>query len=206
MILFINLLQGKNMDSYIANQVERYHKGLCSLIVIFSLFFANPVSADCHPIMEYQAKKLHSKQIINFCKAFKDKVLLVVNTASKCGFTPQFEALEQLHQKYKSQGFEVVGFASNDFRQEYKSEADVATVCFKNFGVNFTMIAPSVVSGENQNTFYKVLTNKTGKEPKWNFNKFLISKDRASIQYFKSSAQPLNGDIERQIVTLISDE
>jgi len=194
------------MRFFVAQKIGRCRKVFWVLNVIFIHFFASTAIADCDPLMEYQGKKLHSKQVINFCDTFNNKVLLVVNTASKCGFTPQFKALEELHQKYKHQGFEVVGFASNDFRQEYKSEEDVATVCFKNFGVNFTMMAPSKVSGTDANTFYKDLALKTGKTPRWNFNKFLISKDRSEIEYFNSSAQPLGGDIEQQIVSLIGEE
>jgi glutathione peroxidase len=127
-----------------------------------------------------------------------------VNTASQCGFTPQFKELETLYQKYKDQGLEIVGFPSNDFRQEYKSEADTASICFINFGVTFTMLAPSSVTGSTKNDFYKILAERTGEEPSWNFNKYLISKDHESIKHFSSSTAPLNGSLEQLIVELLN--
>lgn len=170
------------------------------IIALASLFIMPSLSyASCEGLLNFESKKLHSKQTINFCEKFADKTLLVVNTASQCGFTPQFKELEALFQKYKDQGLEIVGFPSNDFRQEHKSEAETASVCFKNFGVSFTMLAPSSVKGQDKNVFYKILADRTGKEPNWNFNKYLISKDLQSIEYFGSTTNPLNSPLEQAI-------
>lgn len=169
-------------------------------IGIISLLFMPSLSlASCDDLLNFESKKLHSNQTISFCEKFKDKTLLVVNTASQCGFTPQFKELEALYQKYKDQGLEIVGFPSNDFRQEYQSEAETASVCFKNFGVSFTMLAPSSVKGQGKNSFYKSLSDRTGTEPNWNFNKYLISKDHQSIEHFASNTQPLNSILEQVI-------
>jgi glutathione peroxidase len=167
---------------------------LACLLFIPSLSYAN-----CEGLLNFESKKLHSKETINFCDNFKDKTLLIVNTASQCGFTPQFKELETLYKKYKDQGLEIIGFPSNDFRQEHKSEAETASVCFKNFGVTFTMLAPSAVTGKDKNSFYKALSDKTGKQPNWNFNKYFISKDHKSIEHFGSNTAPLNSTLEKLI-------
>jgi glutathione peroxidase len=168
---------------------------ICSLPIISSVSHAS-----CAGLLDFESKKLHSTQIINFCERFTNKTLLVVNTASQCGFTPQFKELEVLYQKYKDQGLEIVGFPSNDFRQEYQSEAETADVCFKNFGVSFAMVSPSSVKGQTKNNFFKALVDRTGEEPNWNFNKYLISGDLKSIKHFGSSTRPLNGTLEQLIV------
>jgi glutathione peroxidase len=170
-----------------------------SLLIVSLLFLPISAYANCDALLEFESKKLHSKQTVNFCEKFNNKVLLVVNTASQCGFTPQFKELESLYQKYKDQGLEIVGFPSNDFKQEYQSEAETASVCFKNFGVSFTMLAPSSVKGSTKNSFYKLLAERTGKEPNWNFNKYLISADLQAIEHFDSNTKPLNSSLEQLI-------
>lgn len=180
-----------------------------TLFIVSFLFltlagFSSSANASCDPLLEFETNKLHSKKTVNFCEKFNNKVLLVVNTASQCGFTPQFKQLESLYQKYKDQGLEIVGFPSNDFRQEYKSEEQTANVCFINFGVSFTMVAPSSVKGQNKNDFYKGLVDKTGKQPNWNFNKYLISKDMKSIEYFRSTTEPLNSPLEDLVAKYVN--
>ncbi len=173
------------------------------LVIIGLLIIPMSASASCEDLLNFESKKLHSKQTIDFCQSFNNKVLLVVNTASQCGFTPQFKQLESLYQKYKGQGLEIIGFPSNDFRQEHKSEAETASVCFKNYGVSFTMVAPSSVTGAGKNDFYKILTESAGKQPSWNFNKYLVSKDTKSIEHFDSNVSPLNGALEQRIIQLL---
>mgnify|MGYP001158696290 FL=1 len=176
------------------------------IIAAFTCLFLLPLvsHASCEGLLNFESKKLHSSQTIKFCDNFKDKTLLIVNTASQCGFTPQFKQLESLYQKYKDQGLEIIGFPSNDFRQEHNTEAETASVCFKNFGVSFTMLAPSSVTGPSKNSFFQSLTDRTGKEPNWNFNKYLISKDHSSIEHFGSNVQPLGGSLEQLIVKSVN--
>ena len=145
--------------------------------------------AVCEPQLQGDYRKLHSTDSVNLCSLIENKVTLVVNTASHCGFTKQFKGLEELHKRYKDKGLVVVGFASDDFNQEDKDEGNAAGICFKNFGVTFTMFAPTHVKGAEANTLFKYLAVESG-EPKWNFNKYLLGKDGKVIQHFGSMTDP----------------
>ncbi|AOT10154.1 glutathione peroxidase [Pseudoalteromonas luteoviolacea] len=157
--------------------------------------------AKCDDFTDVDVRKLRSKETVNLCQ-FKDKPLLIVNTASNCGFTGQFKDLEALHQKYKDQGLVVLGFPSDDFFQEENDEADTAKVCFVNYGVTFTMLATSPVRGDDANPIFKHLGEQVG-SPKWNFYKYLVSADRKEIKRFGSRTKPLSEElttaIEKQI-------
>ncbi len=174
-----------------------------SFIALLTISFAPNVLAACNNLLDFESQKLHSSQSINFCEAFSGKTLLVVNTASRCGFTPQFKALESLYQKYKDQGLEIVGFPSNSFRQELASEAQTASVCYKNYGVSFTMLSTSDVAGPEQNAFFKQLSELSGHSPEWNFNKYLISADLTKVDFFGSGSAPMGGPLEARIQALL---
>jgi glutathione peroxidase len=155
---------------------------------------------SCPGFLNQDYRKLHSSQNVNLCKAFAGKPMLIVNTASHCGFTPQFKGLEAVHQKYKSRGLVVLGFSSDDFNQEAKDEAEAADTCFVNFGVTFTMLAPQHIKGAEANAVFKELARQT-QEPKWNFNKYLVTTDGKVVQHFDSRVAPdsqqLNDAIEK---------
>jgi glutathione peroxidase len=124
--------------------------------------------------------------------SYRGKVLLVVNTASQCGYTPQYAGLEKLHEQLKDRGFSVVGFPSNDFgAQEPGSDAEIATFCKASYGVSFPMFSKIPVKGSGKHPLYAFLTSAPpGGEVKWNFSKFLIGKDGAVLERFDSGVAP----------------
>jgi glutathione peroxidase len=154
------------------------------------LFFSTGVgAADCPAFLNRDFQKLHSSESINLCKSFAGRPLLIVNTASHCGFTPQFKGLEALHRKYRDRGLVVVGFPSGDFNQEAKDQAETADVCYINYGVTFTMLAPTAVTGQKANPVFLELNRRAG-EPSWNFNKYLVSGDGKAVEHFDSRVTP----------------
>jgi glutathione peroxidase len=117
--------------------------------------------------------------------------LLVVNTASKCGFTPQYEGLEALHAQFAARGLMVLGFPSNDFGgQEPGGAKEIADLCFNTYGVRFPMFAKTVVKGPQANSFYKALAKAAADEPAWNFHKYLVDRQGRVVGSFGSMVQP----------------
>ena len=146
-------------------------------------------SSQCLAFMQHSEKKLHAKEVLDLCQLTAGKPMLIVNTASHCGFTPQFTALEALHKEYKEQGLVVIGFPSNDFFQEEDNEKDTADICFVNYGVTFTVLSPVHVYGSDAHPIFKKLAEKTT-APKWNFYKYLVSADGKTVKHFNSRVKP----------------
>ncbi|MDD9148709.1 glutathione peroxidase [Sporolactobacillus sp. CQH2019] len=137
---------------------------------------------------------------------YHNQVLLIVNTASKCGFTPQYEGLEKLYESYRDRGFSVLGFPSDSFlNQEFADAEKTAEFCKLNYGVTFPLFRKSKMKGNDINPLFRYLLNETGaKKITWNFNKFLINRDGKAIRYYGSRTKP--EEIESDIQTLLKDE
>lgn len=161
------------------------------LVAIVGMLFSTTVLAQqCQDILGHSVQHLRTKESVNLCENYKGKTLLIVNTASKCGFTPQFEGLEALYQKYHDKGLVVLGFPSDDFAQEYDDAEKTAEVCYLNYGVEFPMFATSAVKGNKANPVFKALIAKSGQAPSWNFNKYLVSADEQTVIHFGSRTKP----------------
>lgn len=142
-------------------------------------------------LLNHSYRPLAGKTPVQLDKAYGGQVLLVVNTASKCGFTPQFEALEGLHARYKARGFAVLGFPSGDFmEQEYADEKKIQEFCTLTYGVKFPMFQKVHVTGAEATPLYKALAKATGEAPKWNFHKYVIGRDGKVAANFGSRTKP----------------
>lgn len=157
----------------------------------FMVLLAASALALAAGLLDVSYRPLAGKEAVNLKERYAGQVLLIVNTASKCGYTPQYEGLESLHQRYAAQGFSVLGFPSNDFKgQEPGSEKDIQEFCTLTYGVKFPMFEKVVVTGDNATPLYKSLAQATGTAPGWNFHKYLISRDGRVVANFPSKVKP----------------
>lgn len=159
---------------------------------------AQAAAPACPATLDYTFDRLQDEKPQRLCQ-YSGKVLLVVNTASFCGFTPQYEGLEALHARYKDRGLVVLGFPSNDFSQESGSNKEIADFCENTFGVKFPMFTKTSVRGAQAHPFYKMLAAKTGQAPLWNFHKYLIGRNGAVIASYASLTGPDNAGLLKEI-------
>jgi glutathione peroxidase len=162
------------------------------------LVAASPAPAACPALLKQSFKRLQDEAPQDLCQ-YAGKVVLVVNTASYCGYTKQYEGLEALYAKYSPRGLVILGFPSNDFKQESSSTKEIADLCYNTYGVKFPMFTPTVVTGANANPLHAALIRETGKQPKWNFTKYLIGRDGKVIDYFPSKVTPQDPDMVAKI-------
>ena len=136
---------------------------------------------------------------------YKSKVVLLVNTASKCGFTPQYSGLQKIYERYKDDGLIVLGVPTNDFNQELSKESDVKEFCEIRFGVEFPMSSIQPIRGENAHPIYKWIQSNVSVigQPRWNFHKYLIGKDGKIINWFSSMTSPTSEGLVNQIETAL---
>ena len=188
-------------------------KVTCRLTTWLFVFFIglsiiNPAQAamSCSTLLSHAFPRLQDEAPQNLCQ-YQGKVILVVNTASFCGFTSQYEGLEKIYAKYKDKGFVVLGFPSNDFgQQEPGSNKEIADFCKNTYDVKFPMFAKSSVSGGNPNPLFKMLIAKTGTTPKWNFYKYLIDRKGNVVDSFGSVTKPTSNSITDQIEKLLEEK
>ena len=161
--------------------------------------------ATCNSVLDYNFPSLESGKPRSLCE-YSGKVVLVVNTASQCGYTPQYEGLEALYRRYQKRGLVVIGFPSNDFgAQEPGTNKEVAEFCKLNYGVSFPMYEKSVVSGPQASPFYAALAQRTGSAPRWNFHKYLIDRSGNRVLSFASSVTPADPKLAREIERLLAE-
>ncbi len=159
---------------------------------------AGKTVAGCAPLLQHNFLRLQDEKPQSLCQ-YSGKVLVVVNTASFCGFTPQYGGLEELHARYKDRGLVVLGFPSNDFSQETGSNKDIADFCENTFGVKFPMFAKSGVTGPGANPLFKQLADKTGSPPRWNFHKYVLARDGQNARSFNTAVDPKDPAFLREI-------
>ena len=165
--------------------------------------FAQASSPACSPLLSHTFSRLQDEMPQNLCQ-YQGKVIMVVNTASYCGFTGQYDDLEKIYSRYQQRGFVVLGFPSNDFgQQEPGTNKQIADFCKNTYDVKFPMFTKSNVSGKNPNPLFKTLIEKTGTTPKWNFYKYLIDRNGNVVEAYTSLANPSSKTITSQVEKLL---
>ena len=172
-----------------------------SIALFAALLLLGTVATRAASMYDLTVKDIDGKDVS--LSAYKGKVVLIVNVASKCGFTPQYKALEATYEKYKDQGFVILGFPCNQFHsQEPGTDADIKQFCTSKYGVTFPMFDKIEVNGDNRAPLYVWLAGPTSPFPgdiTWNFNKFLIGKDGAIIKRFDSKTTPDSTDLTSEV-------
>jgi len=162
-------------------------------------------AAGCPPLLNHAFPELITGKPVSVCQ-YQGRVLMVVNTASACGFTPQYEQLEALHRKFSGKGLTIVGFPSNEFgQQEQGSNREIAEFCKLNFGVSFPMFERTEVKGRNANPLYAQLAQRTGVVPGWNFHKYLIDRSGVRVVSFDTRIRPDDPKVMREIERMLAE-
>lgn len=166
------------------------------------LTVAGNAYADCPKSLNFHKRLLNADQTVHLCDVMSGNVVLVVNTASKCAYTPQYDGLEKLHELYRERGLIVAGFPSNDFAgQEPGTEQQIQNFCRLTYAVEFPMFEKVRVKGASADPFYKYLADATGEQPRWNFHKYLIDRDGHVVASFPSQVTP----DDKRLVNMIEE-
>jgi glutathione peroxidase len=174
-------------------------------IPLFALALLALPALATQALLDHSYRRLAGKERVNLQQAYAGQVLLVVNTASKCGYTPQYEGLEAMHAQYKDRGFAVLGFPSNDFLgQEPGSEKQIQEFCTLTYGVKFPMFQKVHVRGRDATPLYRELARATGTQPGWNFHKYLIDRRGRVVADFGSKTTPDDPALVAQLERLLA--
>jgi glutathione peroxidase len=173
-------------------------------IVLLSFTIMDASANQCPKALDFEIKRLGEDKVQSLCQ-YKGKVILVVNTASKCGFTPQYEGLEKLYSEKKDEGLVVLGFPSHDFYQEPAPEQEIKDFCNLTYDVKFPMFTKVNVRGANAHPFYKNLAIETNSSPKWNFWKYLINKEGKVVKSYSMVTSPDGTKLVSMIDKLLSE-
>ncbi|MGZ8500455.1 MAG: glutathione peroxidase [Candidatus Binatia bacterium] len=178
--------------------------GVFATLMAFAFAAPSPAAEPpCPLILDHKFANLMDESI-SLCQ-FRGKVALIVNTASECGYTPQYDGLEKLYRRYSDKGFVVLGFPANDFgAQEPGSNKQIAQFCQVNYGITFPVFAKTAVVGANANRLFRQLATRTGQPPKWNFHKYLVDKTGQQITAFASAVEPEDRRLIAQIEKLLA--
>ena len=206
LLTLLGLLSGINHEHSLKRW--RFNDLIITKLKTVSITFAtllllnSTAIAGCPKNLDFTKRYLASEQSVHLCEAYAGKVLLVVNTASYCGFTRQFRGLENLYQQYRNAGLVVLGFPSNDFFQEPRSEDNVKEFCSLTYNVKFPMFEKTRVAKRHADPFYQALANQSGDYPRWNFHKYLLDRQGNVVASYGSSVKP---DDESLISTIESN-
>ena len=174
-------------------------------LIALTALATQPQAADCPALLNREHLRLQDEKPQNLCQ-YAGKVVLIVNTASFCGFTPQYQGLEALYSKYKSRGLVVLGFPSNDFSQEPGDSKAIADFCENTYGVKFPMFMKARVAesaGAEKSPLFADLKQITGEAPKWNFHKYVIARDGKTVQSFGTKISPDSTGFVKNIEKLL---
>lgn len=160
-----------------------------SLMTLLAFMPRASLASECPALLNFKHSRLQDDSPQNLCQ-YAGKVTLVVNTASYCGFTSQYEGLEKLYATYKDKGLVILGFPSNDFSQEPGDSKEIADFCYNTYGVKFPMFSKTSVKGKDANPLFSAMQKAGAKEPSWNFNKYLIDRDGKLVGSFGSMTRP----------------
>ena len=184
----------------------RFVHVLAAFVVLAALAVTGARSAqasECPALLRHSFPDLRTGEPQDLCQ-YRGRVILVVNTASYCGFTDQYGGLEALYRKYRDHGLVVLGFPSNDFAgQEPGSNSQIANFCRLTYGVQFPMFAKSRVVGDRRNALFGELARRTGETPRWNFHKYLIDRDGTRVLSFGSAVSPEDGRLKQSLFQLL---